>query len=87
MASGRPLVASAVGCLPETVEDGVTGRLVPPGDAAALAAALRPLLKDGALRARVGAAARQAFERRFTSERFVNDTLRVYQDAIDRIPS
>lgn len=42
-ASGVPVVASAVGGLPEAVEDGVTGRLVPPGDPAALAAALEEL--------------------------------------------
>jgi len=59
MACGRPLVGSAVGGLLDTVDDGVTGSLVPPHDPAALAAAVQPLLDDPALRARWGAAARE----------------------------
>ena len=46
MAYGRPVVATAVGGLVDAVEDGVTGVLVPPGDAAALRAALERLLGD-----------------------------------------
>jgi glycosyltransferase involved in cell wall biosynthesis len=52
-AFGKPVVASAVGGIPEVVQDGVTGRLVPPGDVRALAAALRALLEDAAERARL----------------------------------
>jgi glycosyltransferase involved in cell wall biosynthesis len=58
MAWGRPVVASAVGGLTDAVEDGVTGLLVPPGDVAALRAALERLLGDTDLRAQLGAAAR-----------------------------
>ncbi|MCU0889720.1 MAG: glycosyltransferase family 4 protein [Rubritepida sp.] len=58
---GRPVIASDLGGPRETVEDGVTGFLVPPGDAAALAAAAaRVLALDGAALARLGAAARAA---------------------------
>lgn len=53
---GRPVVASAVGDLPEVIEDGVTGLLVEPGDADGLAAALVSLLTDPALAARLAAA-------------------------------
>lgn len=59
MAHGRPVVASAVGGLPDAVEDGVTGLLVPPGDPTALRAALDRLLGDVPLRARLGSAARE----------------------------
>jgi glycosyltransferase involved in cell wall biosynthesis len=60
----RPAVATAVGGIPEVVDDGVTGLLVPPGDDAALAAALRRLLDDPALARRMGEAAqRRALER------------------------
>lgn len=59
MACGLPVVASRVGGLPESVEDGVTGLLVPPDDAAALAAALGRLLEDRELAARLGAAGRE----------------------------
>jgi glycosyltransferase involved in cell wall biosynthesis len=60
MAQGLPIVASRVGGIPELIEDGQTGLLVPPGDAPALAAALMRLAGDPALRARLGATARQA---------------------------
>jgi len=62
MAAGVPAVASAVGGVPRVLEDGVTGRLAPPGDAAALAAALGDLLAAPAA-ARALAAAGQAHVR------------------------
>ena len=58
-ARGVPVVATKVGGLREVVVDGATGTLVPPGNPAALAAAIAPYLDDPALRARVGAAARE----------------------------
>lgn len=58
MAAGKPVVATRVGSLAELVDDEVTGRLVPPNDAAALGAALEPLLADAALRERYGRAGR-----------------------------
>jgi glycosyltransferase involved in cell wall biosynthesis len=54
MACELPVVASASGGIPELVEDGVSGFLLPPGDAAALAAALERLAADPALRRRLG---------------------------------
>ena len=58
MAAGLPVVASSVGGVPELVADGETGLLVPPGDPAAMAAALGRLLEDVDLRRRLGAAGR-----------------------------
>ena len=58
MASGLPVVASAVGGIPEVVRDGETGLLVPPGDVAALTTALDRLAADPELRARLAAGAR-----------------------------
>jgi glycosyltransferase involved in cell wall biosynthesis len=63
LAVGTPVVASAVGGVPEIVQDGLNGLLVPAGDAAALAAALRRLLDDGELRGRLAAAAAPSVER------------------------
>jgi glycosyltransferase involved in cell wall biosynthesis len=64
MAAARPIVASAVGAVPELIEDGVHGLLVPPGDARALAEAIARLLSDPLLAARLGEAARRrAIER------------------------
>ena len=68
-ASGVPVVATAVGGVPELVRDGVTGLLVPPADPDGLAAALRRLLTDTELRRRMGRAARERAEARFTVAR------------------
>jgi glycosyltransferase involved in cell wall biosynthesis len=64
-AAGVPVVACAAGGVPDVVEPGVTGALVPVGDAAALSAAVGRLLAAPDERARLGAAARARAERRF----------------------
>jgi glycosyltransferase involved in cell wall biosynthesis len=63
LAVGTPVIATAVGGVPEIVEDGVNGLLVPPADADALAAALRRYLDDAELQARLRAAAVSSVER------------------------
>jgi glycosyltransferase involved in cell wall biosynthesis len=60
MAAGAPIVATAVGGIPELIQDGVNGLLVPPEDPETLAAAIRRLLADRELAARLGS---NAFER------------------------
>jgi glycosyltransferase involved in cell wall biosynthesis len=65
MASGVPVVSSNIAGIPELVEDNVSGKLVPPGDAAAVARAVAQLLSDPDLRARFGAAGRAKVEREF----------------------
>ncbi|NAZ88194.1 glycosyltransferase [Kineococcus indalonis] len=64
-ALGRPVVATAHGGIPDAVRDGVTGTLVPEADPVALAAALERYLRDPALAARTGAAARAHVSARF----------------------
>jgi colanic acid/amylovoran biosynthesis glycosyltransferase len=76
MSSGLPVVASDLSGIPELVEDGVTGLLAAPGDAAALAAALRALHEDRSLGPRLGAAARQRVLAEFDSERSVEQLVR-----------
>jgi glycosyltransferase involved in cell wall biosynthesis len=83
MAYGRPVVASAVGGLPDAVEDGVTGLLAPPRDPAALRAALRRVLEDAALRERLGAAAGVRARERFGRDAAARATVAVYRDALD----
>ena len=68
MALGRPVVASSAGGNPELVEDGTSGLLVPRRDPAAFAAAVRRLLSDPALAARLGTAARERVVRGFSTE-------------------
>lgn len=70
MAHGLPVVATAVGGIPELVTDGDSALLVPPGDPDALAAALARLLRDPALRRAVGEAAHRAASRFTTADRF-----------------
>ena len=60
--------------------DGVTGRLVPPRDPPALAAALVDALEDPAQRAAWGRAGRQRFEERFTADRMVEATLAIHAE-------
>ena len=81
MACGTPVVASAVGGIPEVVVDGETGLLVPPGDPAILATALGRLLADPGFGARLGSAGRRRVEDRFSWERIAERTLAVYEDA------
>ena len=82
MASGLPLVATAVGDVPTVVRDGTTGILVPPDDVERLAAAMQELLRDAAMRARLGTAARQLIADEYSAERMAADYLRVYDEAI-----
>jgi glycosyltransferase involved in cell wall biosynthesis len=62
-ALGLPVVATAVGGIPQAVTDGIDGRLVPPGDSASLAAALAEVLDDPELRARLGAGSAASADR------------------------
>lgn len=79
MACGVPVVASAVGGMLDTVVPGGTGRLVPPRDADALAAAIGPLLWDGRLRGRFGAAGRRRVCEHYTWDRVADGTEEVYR--------
>ena len=78
MAASRPIVATTAGGIPEIVEDGVTGVLVPPRDHAALAAAIVRMLKDDEERRRMGGAGFARVNERFTVERMVENTANVY---------
>ncbi len=79
MACGRAVVGALAGGLPDALRDGENGRLVPPGDHAALTAALAALLADPAERARLGAQARLTVQQDFTPERELALNLALYQ--------
>jgi glycosyltransferase involved in cell wall biosynthesis len=78
MAAGCPVIATAVGGIPDVVTDGVNGLLVPPGDRDALALALHRLLVDRSLAARLGREARETVRRRFTPEHAMERLDQVY---------
>jgi glycosyltransferase involved in cell wall biosynthesis len=79
MACGTPVICTGVGSLPELVEDGVTGFVVPPNDPAALASRIAVLVNDLDRAAEMGARARAAVEERFTWGRVVDRCLQRYR--------
>jgi glycosyltransferase involved in cell wall biosynthesis len=85
MAAGRPLVATRVGGLPELVEDGVTGLLIPPGDSAALADAIKSLLDDPRRAEEMGRAGRERWEEYFSPAPFYLNTQKAYEEAINAL--
>jgi glycosyltransferase involved in cell wall biosynthesis len=82
MASGLPSVTTAVGGVPEVVEDGVNGLLVPPDDVAALDAALTRLLTDRTLRIRLGRQGRKIAEERFDARKNVARIVEVLHEVV-----
>ena len=77
MSSGVPVVVTSIYGIPEIVVDGETGLLVPPGESGPLTEALRQLVTDGGLRARMGRASRRRYERSFTLEIMASRTYAV----------
>jgi len=82
MAAARPIVATTAGGIPEIVEDGVNGLLVPPRDARALADAILRALRDADLRRRLGDAGFARVNERFTVERMVAQTAAAYEQIV-----
>lgn len=80
MAMGKPVIASRIGGIPEVVVDGETGILVPPGDASALREALRALVEDATLRARLGDAAS-----RVAQSFFANSVIPRYEHVYEQL--
>jgi glycosyltransferase involved in cell wall biosynthesis len=79
MAYGLPVVAVAGGAVPEVIEDGRNGLLVPTPEPSGVAAAVLHLLHDSSLSARLGTAARQTIEERFSADGMVQQTIDLYR--------
>jgi len=84
MALRRPVVAAAVGGIPEVITDGVDGLLVPPADPAALAVAVVRLIRDPVLRERIAGAGYRTVVDRFSIEAQVRRTEAVYDEELAR---
>jgi glycosyltransferase involved in cell wall biosynthesis len=76
---GRPVVGTSVGGLPDLVEDGVNGFLVPPGSSAALSQAITRALHDPEQLACMGARARERFQARHSWAKTASETLDLYK--------
>jgi glycosyltransferase involved in cell wall biosynthesis len=73
------VIATAVGEVPTIIQHGYTGILIPSEDSNAISEAIIKLLEDDASRDRMGAAARQSVEDRFSAKRMTADYLHVYE--------
>jgi glycosyltransferase involved in cell wall biosynthesis len=82
MAWGLPVLAVGSGGVPEYVEDGDNGLLVTRPDAGLFSAGMLRLLSEPEFAKRLGAAAREAIQERFTADHMVESTIRVYEDVL-----
>jgi len=78
----KPIVATNVGAIPEVIEDGVTGFLVPPCDSKALADAIIKILKDDDLRKQMGENAYRKMKDELSWDKIAEKTIEVYEEAI-----
>ncbi|MFL5754866.1 MAG: glycosyltransferase family 4 protein [Chloroflexota bacterium] len=83
MASGTPVIASRVGGLPEIVEDGVTGFVVPPGDVGSLRQRISNVLDDPAMAAELGSNARERVVTELSWDRCAERCLAAYRELLD----
>ena len=82
--AGKAIIGTRTGAVPEILDNGRAGIIVPPGDVEALASALRKLMADAELRRSLGAAARRRFQERFHPDRVMGEILEVYREAMGR---
>ena len=83
MAAGLPIAATAVGGIPEILEEGLTGLMVPPRNPDAMASAILRILTDPEMRLRLGAAARLRAESNFTPEVYKRSLVEFYQKTLE----
>jgi glycosyltransferase involved in cell wall biosynthesis len=82
-AAGLPVVTTKLAAIPEIVRDGESGYVVPPGDVAALVAALRRLVEDAPLRARLGRRAVEIVARDYDAQRNARRLLALIKQTVD----
>jgi glycosyltransferase involved in cell wall biosynthesis len=84
MACGKPVIATAVGGIPEEVQPGVNAILVPRGDSRAMAESIRALMENPDRRLRMGLAAASWAQERFSPDRQVQAYLSLYENLVRR---
>lgn len=82
MSLGVPVIGTDIAGIPEEIEDGVTGIVVPPKDAEALGRAILKMLSDKESRDRMGKAGQERFHKLFTLDKMVNNYLMLYEKGI-----
>jgi len=85
MMAKLPVVATAVGGVPELVDDGITGILVPPGDVEALRVAIKKLIEYPDLRIRMGENGYKKAVEKFKLENMLVKTLNVYYEVLNSL--
>ena len=84
MAMRKPIVSTTAGGIPEVIENGINGILAPPKNHELFAKALIHLIEDRELRLKFGDAGRKIVEERFTVDKMVEGTLKVYQRLLNK---
>jgi len=87
MAAAKPIVGTSVGGVPEEVVDGLTGLVVPPADAQALARAIIDLLQNPAKTKAMGEAGQKRVRTVFLKDKFLRETAELYDELIQSYPS
>jgi len=82
MQAGLPVISTYEGAIPDIVDDGITGFLVPQKNPQALAEKLEILIKDSELRQKMGAAGRKKFLEKYTVDKFENNLLAIFKEVI-----
>ncbi|HEY8792240.1 MAG TPA: glycosyltransferase family 4 protein [Gaiellaceae bacterium] len=83
LCAGTPIVTTPLGAIPDTIDDGIEGFLIPEGDIDALSQRLTTLLQNREMRETMGNAARSRYERQFTAEQFARRLERVWEQIAD----
>ena len=83
MAAGKPVVATSTSSIPEIVEDGRSGILVPPENAEAISDALIKLISEPELRTKFGKEGQKIVREKFTTERMIKDYEKIFQSLQD----
>ncbi len=82
MGHGKPIIASAVGGIPEVIDDCQNGLLTPPADSDTLKEALTYMIENKEIRNKLGKNARKTFEEKFTVEKMLKNTRKVYDSLL-----
>ena len=82
MAAGLPVISSELACIPETVQDGISGFLLEPGDISGLRDRIRLLIRDAQLRSRMGIEARRRFLQEFTLNRYAERVRAIFAETM-----